>query len=1242
MFRLGTAILVFSLLGWLTASPASAVFPGSKGRLAILSQIFAPPDPTVQVSTGIGQLRYSPDGTMVAGMKPIGSAFNKYAIWVAKADGSEARQLTTPGPGNNDTDKDPSWSPDGRELLIEAEQGSASGTFFRLERVNVETGVRTPIGMLAKTRYRHPEWSPDGTRIVAGGRENHGSLNEWEGLFYVAPSTGAWTRIPGSQYMWAARFSPDGSKLAIGAPYYVYEDKYARVMVTDATSAERPIFEVATSSLNYTRALATFTPDGSAITWGDCKPTCGAWSKALPTAEVPDAPPTLEVERPFAPADEHMDWQPILDTPVITGGPAGSAKGSTATFTFEAPTTQPGRFECRLVELGTWATCTSPKTYSDLPDGPHTFEVRFVQTGDANPEDNTPTTRAWTSDGTAPVALLDQSPSGTVDASEATFVFRSSEPEGATFRCRLDGGAEVDCASPLRVTSLGEGDHSFGVRAIDAVGNEQIQPTQAAWTVRFASTGTGGTAGGTGGASGGGITAPKGPSAGCTVGQVKAGVITAMARGGCFTPKRDGDHDVFVTTGVITLNGVQITPARGTSIVIDPRLSDVSVEWTGPVTIGFGDISWTIPFAMTLPIGKANTSAKFLLPAFEKLQDKIKVAGLKVAVAPQFEMTDDDGGATKVGLKIALPSSFSGLKSDGDTDDGKVGGLNFEFAFTASNDKGTRFAVRGTVDRAYLWGKVKLTDVSIGLDSGPPLAFEAKAALTFNEEKLPAGISREKKFEAVLGFTKEQGQWPNLAKVGIAAAKFQKPLAYGFFLQRFGVEFNACGGTDGGAGTATTNAGISFGPSFKFFSFEGEAVSLDGKVFISLCKEPELKFTGEGKIVDVKVGDAGVEFPFEGLPKLTGNLNLSIGGYGYTGAIQDSWFALPQDKFNVQAKAEMRFPGLVGLLYNGAGEAVFSSVGWAACSGKPDRRIGMGKRWEGSLEVFADSCDVGPFKATATASAAQLPGAPAFSVKAGTKVAVVELRGTGGPPKGTLTGPAGRSIVVPDGPEGIQRPDAIVIQDAAAQVTRLVLFEPPSGTWTLTPSALGAPFAGLRVAEGLPPVDVKAASKRARGGRRTLSWKLTPRAGQDVSFVEIGSGTTRVLTTTRRRAGKVSYVPQPGPGGGRRVDAVVTQDGLPRATRTVARYVVPRVRLRRPGAARLRGRTVSWPKGRGVKQWSVLLRGADGRTLPLDARRPRVAIPSRWPRRGRVTVVLVPLGLDGSVGPRRVTTLRRR
>ena len=73
-------------------------------------------------------------------------------------------------------------------------------------------------------------------------------------------------------------------------------------------------------------------------------------------------------------------------------------------------------FECKL-DRGGFAACTSPKSYSGLLDGSHTFEVRAVG-GEANP-DPTPASFTWTIDTLRPAVTINQA-SGQADPSSGS------------------------------------------------------------------------------------------------------------------------------------------------------------------------------------------------------------------------------------------------------------------------------------------------------------------------------------------------------------------------------------------------------------------------------------------------------------------------------------------------------------------------------------------------------------------------------------------------------------------------------------------------------------------------------------------------------------------------------------------------------------------------------------------------------------------------------------------------------
>jgi hypothetical protein len=75
----------------------------------------------------------------------------------------------------------------------------------------------------------------------------------------------------------------------------------------------------------------------------------------------------------------------------ITSGPSGTVTTGSVSFAFTSP--EDGGFQCRL-DGGEWSGCSSPKTYEELADGPHSFEVRALNK--AGHPDPTPSARSFT------------------------------------------------------------------------------------------------------------------------------------------------------------------------------------------------------------------------------------------------------------------------------------------------------------------------------------------------------------------------------------------------------------------------------------------------------------------------------------------------------------------------------------------------------------------------------------------------------------------------------------------------------------------------------------------------------------------------------------------------------------------------------------------------------------------------------------------------------------------------------
>ena len=87
-----------------------------------------------------------------------------------------------------------------------------------------------------------------------------------------------------------------------------------------------------------------------------------------------------------------------------------------------------------------------------------------------------------TVDGTPPPAPgITSEPPDPSDSPSATFAFTDGDST-ATFACGLDGGAFGACSSPITYNGLGEGSHTFAVRAVDLAGN-QSGSTSYTWII---------------------------------------------------------------------------------------------------------------------------------------------------------------------------------------------------------------------------------------------------------------------------------------------------------------------------------------------------------------------------------------------------------------------------------------------------------------------------------------------------------------------------------------------------------------------------------------------------------------------------------------------------------------------------------------------------------------------------------------------------------------------------------------
>jgi uncharacterized repeat protein (TIGR01451 family) len=244
-----------------------------------------------------------------------------------------------------------------------------------------------------------------------------------------------------------------------------------------------------------------------------------------------------------------------------------------------------------------------------------------------------------------PETTITTKPSGTTTARTATIEFTSDDP-AATFECKLDLGAFEPCTSPVNLTGVSLGGHSFTVRAKNA--NDMLDPTpaEANWTV-IADT-------------------PIGDSVPLKA-DLTGGNLNIAALGAVDLPGGQLTLD-----GSLFENGAWSVPQAGVNFL--PIEQTIDAPGIGQVTVKIA-ISATGPGSGSLPNG--GGAATFNLPVQAKLEARL---GNVPLIGPdadcflrpiQFELsgTYDEGAqtATVGSPSVTFPQVSAGCGAIGGT-----------------------------------------------------------------------------------------------------------------------------------------------------------------------------------------------------------------------------------------------------------------------------------------------------------------------------------------------------------------------------------------------------------------------------------------------------------------------------------------------------------------------------------------------------------------------------------------------
>ncbi|MFM6929261.1 MAG: hypothetical protein ACKOX6_12415, partial [Bdellovibrio sp.] len=175
-----------------------------------------------------------------------------------------------------------------------------------------------------------------------------------------------------------------------------------------------------------------------------------------------------------------------LDTAVpvisISTTPLAMSKSATQTFAFSGNDNGGviDHYECQIDSAG-WQACSSPKAYSGLTEGDHTFYARAMDT--AGNFSNV-ASKSWHIDLTIPTLTLSGSPNTITNSLSAVFNFNAMDSGGAgiaSYFCKLDSGSYVLC-SAVQSYVVAVGTHVLKAYVVDGAGNSSAELSYS-WTI---------------------------------------------------------------------------------------------------------------------------------------------------------------------------------------------------------------------------------------------------------------------------------------------------------------------------------------------------------------------------------------------------------------------------------------------------------------------------------------------------------------------------------------------------------------------------------------------------------------------------------------------------------------------------------------------------------------------------------------------------------------------------------------
>jgi hypothetical protein len=656
----------------------------------------------------------------------------------------------------------------------------------------------------------------------------------------------------------------------------------------------------------------------------------------------------------------------------------------------------------------------------------------------------------------------------------------------------------------------------------------------------------------------------------CT--DVHFGDIDAIAEAGCFL--RDPSNPTSgaaVISGEIRLNGLEIIPDAGVQIVIDPRQHTINTTGSvrvvlrspviGDITLYHGSLNVSLSGSLanagaTLFDFNTATASTFEGFPFDTSID-VKIAHDGVVIPVSLKLPAYMGGIT--GSATILANNATGLELSSlhiGVDDLVLGALEVK-------DLNIDYTATGSV-----WAGSATIDIPAG--SG---YFEIAVAVRFENDDFTMGsFSVKVPFPGVPIFTDT-------------------------YINGFGGGFDIHPASRKFFGSVSLGAIPLDDPNY--------AIGVTGTVSITFQNNGPVivEVDGQGTLHGFQILTAKALFETDGYFELDGNVDIDL-TVAELRASLSAFVDLPAKEFSANVQGQLSVGGYDIV----SGQAVISSLGVAACGSSLGVNAGFGYPWGGtpSISVGLGGCDISGYVVKPTASA-DIDGvhrrAAAVPMTSGAPFEDLAVAGAGAPPSVVLHSSSGQTVVpVAFGQSAAAGAAAVALPDVKNDTTYVMVRKPGAGTWTVSAATGSSAITSVMIARGYSPPQI-AVHVTGRGSARKLTYSVTTRPGQSVSFAERAHGVYHLLGEARHSRGTLRFKPAPSEHAGTRaIYAIVADDGVARESVPVAKYRAPgpvtpsrvrKLRLRRRGHRF----SVSFGTASGAAYYLLQVTGTDGRHL---------------------------------------------